>query len=67
MVYIKKVVIRGFKSFGKKKITLRLSKGFSAIVGPNGSGKSNLLDAIRFGLGMLSSKSLRVGVREYTS
>ncbi|MHA1580395.1 MAG: chromosome segregation protein SMC [Candidatus Freyarchaeota archaeon] len=61
MVYIKKVVIRGFKSFGKKKITLRLSKGFSAIVGPNGSGKSNLLDAIRFGLGMLSSKSLRVG------
>ncbi|MEM3526362.1 MAG: AAA family ATPase, partial [Candidatus Jordarchaeaceae archaeon] len=60
VVYIKKVVIRGFKSFGKKKETLRLSKGFSAIVGPNGSGKSNLLDAIRFGLGVLSSKSLRV-------
>lgn len=60
MVYIKRVVIRGFKSFGKRKVTLRLSKGFSAIVGPNGSGKSNLLDAIRFGLGVLSSKSLRV-------
>jgi chromosome segregation protein len=60
VVYIKKVVVRGFKSFGKKKVTLRLSKGFSAIVGPNGSGKSNLLDAIRFGLGVLSSKSLRV-------
>lgn len=60
MVYIKRVVIRGFKSFGKKKVTLRLSKGFSAIVGPNGSGKSNLLDAVRFGLGVLSSKSLRV-------
>ncbi|MFB0560116.1 MAG: chromosome segregation protein SMC [Candidatus Lokiarchaeia archaeon] len=62
MVYIKKAVIRGFKSFGKKKVTLRLSKGFSAIVGPNGSGKSNLLDAIRFGLGVLSSKSLRVSI-----
>ncbi len=60
MVYIKKVVVRGFKSFGKKKLTLRLSKGFSVIVGPNGSGKSNLLDAIRFGLGVLSAKSLRV-------
>ncbi|MBS7250681.1 MAG: AAA family ATPase, partial [Candidatus Freyarchaeota archaeon] len=60
LVYIKKVVIRGFKSFGKKKLTLRLSKGFSVIVGPNGSGKSNLLDAIRFGLGVLSAKSLRV-------
>lgn len=62
MVYIKKFVVRGFKSFGKKKVTLRLSKGFSAIVGPNGSGKSNLLDAIRFGLGVLSSKSLRVSI-----
>ncbi|MGQ9719904.1 MAG: chromosome segregation protein SMC [Candidatus Jordarchaeum sp.] len=61
-MYIKKVVVRGFKSFGRKKVTLRLSKGFSAIVGPNGSGKSNLLDAIRFGLGVLSSKSLRVSV-----
>jgi len=60
LVFIKKVVVRGFKSFGKKKVILRLSKGFSAIVGPNGSGKSNLLDAVRFGLGVLSSKSLRV-------
>ncbi|WXG42445.1 MAG: chromosome segregation protein SMC [Candidatus Freyarchaeum deiterrae] len=59
-MYIKKVIVRGFKSFGKKKVTLRLSKGFSAIVGPNGSGKSNLLDAVRFGLGVMSSKSLRV-------
>ncbi|MEM4678759.1 MAG: AAA family ATPase, partial [Candidatus Jordarchaeales archaeon] len=58
-VYIKKIAIRGFKSFGNRKVIVNFSKGFVAIVGPNGSGKSNLLDAIRFGIGMMSAKSMR--------
>ncbi len=60
-VYIKKIAIRGFKSFGNRKVTVNFSKGFVVVVGPNGSGKSNLLDAIRFGIGMLSAKSMRAG------
>ncbi|MGQ9514310.1 MAG: AAA family ATPase [Thermoproteota archaeon] len=38
MVYIKKLEIRGFKSFGRRA-TLELEKGFTVITGPNGSGK----------------------------
>jgi len=59
MVYIKKLEMRGFKSFGHKKEVLPLSPGLTAIVGPNGSGKSNIIDALSFVLGQRSSKTLR--------
>ncbi|MHA1835621.1 MAG: AAA family ATPase, partial [Candidatus Odinarchaeia archaeon] len=39
MVFIKKIEMKGFKSFGNEKVTLKFPKGFTAIVGPNGSGK----------------------------
>ncbi|UCD72952.1 MAG: chromosome segregation protein SMC [Candidatus Bathyarchaeota archaeon] len=61
MVYIKKLEMRGFKSFGPKKVTLSLDKGYTVVSGPNGSGKSNVIDAIRFVLGELSARSLRAG------
>ena len=60
MVFIKKLEIFGFKSFGSKNITLNFQKGLIAVTGPNGSGKSNILDAILFALGENSPKSLRV-------
>ena len=60
MVYIKKLEIFGFKSFGSKNITLNLQKGLIVVTGPNGSGKSNILDAILFALGENSPKALRV-------
>ncbi|MEM3406810.1 MAG: chromosome segregation SMC family protein [Nitrososphaerota archaeon] len=60
MVYIKKLIIYGFKSFGPKRTIVELDKGLVAITGPNGGGKSNLFDAIRFSLGELSAHSLRV-------
>ncbi len=59
MVYIKKLEMKGFKSFGGGKVVLNFDKGFTAIVGPNGSGKSNILDALCFVLGHLSAKTLR--------
>ena len=60
MVYIKKLEIYGFKSFGFQKSVLNLERGLIAITGPNGSGKSNILDAIMFAIGENSPKSLRV-------
>jgi chromosome segregation protein len=58
-VHIKQLELRGFKSFGPKKITLNLEKGLTVFTGPNGSGKSNIFDAIRFVLGDLRARSLR--------
>lgn len=61
MVYIKRLTVQGFKSFGPKRISLELEKGLVVITGPNGGGKSNVIDAIRFALGELSAHNLRVG------
>ncbi|MEK6933494.1 MAG: chromosome segregation SMC family protein [Nanoarchaeota archaeon] len=58
MVYIKKMVMHGFKSFAKKTEVI-FDKGVSIILGPNGSGKSNVGDALCFVLGRLSIKSMR--------
>ncbi len=61
MVYIKRLTIQGFKSFGSRRVSLELGKGFLVVTGPNGGGKSNVIDAIRFALGELSAHNLRVG------
>ncbi len=59
IVFIEKISMKGFKSYGNKTLTLPLSKGFTCIVGPNGSGKSNITDAICFVVGRISAKSMR--------
>lgn len=59
MPYIKKIELRGFKSFGPKTASIILDKGFTALTGPNGSGKTNIVDAVLFGLGELSARRLR--------
>jgi len=58
LVYIKRVDLRGFKTFGRKA-TIHLGRGLTIITGPNGSGKSNILDSVKFALGELSPKELR--------
>lgn len=55
---IKKLVLDGFKSFGKYT-ELIFGDDFNVVIGPNGSGKSNILDALCFVLGKSSSKQLR--------
>ncbi|HYB92713.1 MAG TPA: chromosome segregation protein SMC, partial [archaeon] len=59
MVYIRKIEMRGFKSFGPRKVSVSLERGLTVITGPNGSGKSNIMDAVRFVLGELSARTLR--------
>jgi len=59
MPYIKKIELKGFKSFGPQSVKVALDKGFTAITGPNGSGKTNILDALLFALGELSTRRLR--------
>jgi len=59
MPHIKKIELKGFKSFGPKTVRVVLDKGFTVITGPNGSGKTNILDAVLFCLGELSARRLR--------
>ncbi len=57
--FIEKLVVEGFKSYGKERKEIPLGEGFIAIVGPNGAGKSNIGDAISFALGIATTKTLR--------
>ncbi|HEY9747274.1 MAG TPA: chromosome segregation protein SMC [Allocoleopsis sp.] len=58
MVYVKRVELSNFKSFGGTT-PVPLLPGFTVVSGPNGSGKSNILDALLFALGLSSSKGMR--------
>jgi chromosome segregation protein len=58
MPFIKKMVMRGFKSFAHET-EIPMENAMNVIVGPNGSGKSNVGDAICFVLGRISAKSMR--------
>lgn len=51
-MFIKTVIIDGFKSYGKRTEIKGFDPEFTAITGLNGTGKSNVLDAICFVLGI---------------
>ncbi len=57
--FIEKIVVEGFKSYGKERKEIPVGSGFVAVVGPNGAGKSNIGDAISFALGIATTKTLR--------
>src|SRR5579875_4109138 len=52
--------IAGFKSFAEPA-TVEILPGLTGIVGPNGCGKSNVVEALRWGMGENSARSLRGG------
>jgi chromosome segregation protein len=58
MVFIKKLVLKGFKSFANHT-ELLFGNGFNCIIGPNGSGKTNISDAVCFVLGKSSAHEMR--------
>jgi len=51
-MYIKEIIIDGFKSYANRTVISGFDPQFNAITGLNGSGKSNILDAICFVLGL---------------
>lgn len=51
-MFIKQIVLDGFKSYAQRTEINGFDPQFNAITGLNGSGKSNILDAICFLLGI---------------
>lgn len=45
---LKRVVLRGFKTYRDETVIEDFSPGCNLVLGKNGSGKSNLIDAIQF-------------------
>src|SRR5262249_30894882 len=56
---LRKVELQGFKSFCDRTELRFNGGGIAAVVGPNGGGKSNPSDALSWGLGEQSARSLR--------
>lgn len=51
-MFIKSIILDGFKSYGKRTEIKDFDSEFTAITGLNGTGKSNILDSICFVLGI---------------
>ncbi|ESP01316.1 hypothetical protein LOTGIDRAFT_212851 [Lottia gigantea] len=60
-MYIKSMVVDGFKSYAQRTEINGFDPLFNAITGLNGSGKSNILDAICFLLGITNLTHVRAG------
>jgi len=58
-MFIKSMVIDGFKSYGQRTVIEGFDNQFNAITGLNGSGKSNILDSICFLLGITNLSCVR--------
>ncbi|KAK6171864.1 hypothetical protein SNE40_018288 [Patella caerulea] len=60
-MFIKSMVVDGFKSYAQRTEIKGFDPLFNAITGLNGSGKSNILDAVCFLLGITNLTQVRAG------
>ncbi len=58
-MFVKEIIIEGFKSYAQSTTVHQFDPHFNAITGLNGSGKSNILDAICFVLGISNLSQVR--------
>jgi structural maintenance of chromosome 2 len=58
-MFIKRVILDGFKSYANRTVVDQFDPEFNAITGLNGSGKSNILDSICFVLGITNLTQVR--------
>ncbi|KAM9367980.1 structural maintenance of chromosomes protein 2 [Phaethornis superciliosus] len=58
-MYIKSIILEGFKSYAERTEIRGFDPLFNAITGLNGSGKSNILDSICFLLGISNLSQVR--------
>ncbi|NXE11058.1 SMC2 protein, partial [Lophotis ruficrista] len=58
-MYVKSIVLEGFKSYAQRTEVRDFDPLFNAITGLNGSGKSNILDSICFLLGITNLSQVR--------
>ena len=62
-MYIKSIVLDGFKSYAQRTEVSGFDFNFNAITGLNGSGKSNILDSICFLLGISNLHQVKMGLK----
>jgi structural maintenance of chromosome 2 len=60
-MYIKEIIVDGFKSYASRTTISGFDPTFNAITGLNGSGKSNILDSICFVLGISNLSQVSLG------
>ena len=66
-MYIKQIVLDGFKSYAQRTEISGFDPLFNAITGLNGSGKSNILDAICFLLGISNLSQVTNFIQSFSS
>ncbi len=59
-MFIKSIVLEGFKSYAERTEINGFDPFFNAITGLNGSGKSNILDSICFLLGITNLSQVSI-------
>lgn len=62
-MFIKTIILDGFKSYGNRTEIGPFDSEFTAITGLNGTGKSNILDSICFVLGITNLTQVSLGSR----
>jgi chromosome segregation protein len=57
-LFIKELIIHGFKAFADKT-SIKFDEGIGGLIGPNGCGKSNVIDAIKWVIGEQKVSEMR--------